>query len=150
MEELRIQKDKNLRLEEAFKKDEETKKKQAEKMKDIEDKNKQYKDELNNLKEKSKQLGLDRDNSGSLPPIENEEEKQKLREDLENEYFNQRNQLKKIENQTKTLELKAEELKLKLKEKETMLRISKFKLSDVNRNIKHGTLKPIDSKMSDE
>ena len=90
------------------------------------------------MKEKSKQLGLDRDNSGSLPPIENEEEKQKLREDLENEYFNQRNQLKKIENQTKTLELRAEELKLKLKEKETMLRISKFKLSDVNRNIKHG------------
>jgi hypothetical protein len=43
------------------------------------------------------------------------------------------------------LEIKAEELKLKLKEKETMLRISKFKLSDVNRNIKHGTLKPIDS-----
>jgi hypothetical protein len=91
MEELRIQKDKNLRLEEAFKKDEETKKKQAEKMKDIEDKNKQYKNELNTLKEKSKQLGLDKDNSGSLPPIENEEEKQKLREDLENEYFNQRN-----------------------------------------------------------
>ena len=53
--------------------------------------NKKYKDELNTLKEKSKQLGLDRDNSTSLPPIENEEEKQKLREDLENEYFNQRN-----------------------------------------------------------
>ena len=40
MEELRIQKDKNMRLEEAFRKDEETKKKQAEKMKDIEGKNK--------------------------------------------------------------------------------------------------------------
>lgn len=116
-------------------------------MKDIEEKNAQYKNELLTLKEKSKQLGLDnsRENStGALPPIENEEEKQKLREDLETEYFHQRNQMKKIENQTKNLELKAEELKIKLKEKETMLRIAKFKLSEVNRNIKHGQLKPIE------
>ena len=34
----------------------------------------------------------------------------------------------------------ADELKLKLKEKETMLRIAKFKLTEVNRNIKYGQL----------
>lgn len=74
-------------------------------MKEIEDKNKQYKNELITLKEKGKQLGLDNNSrENSLPPIENEEEKQKLRNDLETEYFHQRNQMKKIENQTKTLE----------------------------------------------
>ena len=51
--------------------------------------------------------------------------------------------MKKIENSTKGLEIKAEELRIKLKEKETMLRISKFKLSEVSRSIKHGQLKPI-------
>ena len=127
-----------------FKKEEETRQRQAEKMKEIEDKNKQYQNELSTLKEKGKELGIEntsRDNS--LPPIENEEEKQKLRNDLENEYFHQRNQLKKIDNQTKSLETRVDELKVKLKEKEMMLRISKFKLSEINRNIKHGQLKPI-------
>ena len=88
-----------------FKKEEETRQRQAEKMKEIEEKNKQYHNELSTLKEQGKQLGLEsnsRDNS--LPPIENEEEKQKLRNDLETEYFHQRNQLKKIDNQTKSLE----------------------------------------------
>ena len=33
-----------------------------------------------------------------------------------------------------------EELKLKLKEKDTLVRISKFKLNEVNRNIKQGQL----------
>ena len=59
-----------------FKKEEETRQRQAEKMKEIEDKNKQYQNELSTLKEKGKELGIEntsRDNS--LPPIENEEEK---------------------------------------------------------------------------
>ena len=88
MEELRIQKDKNEKLSQQFKREEETRQKQSEKMKEIEDKNKQYYNELLSLKEQGKKLGLDtssRDNS--LPPIENEEEKQKLRNDLETEYF---------------------------------------------------------------
>lgn len=62
---------------------------------------------------------------------------------MENEYFHQRTQLKKIDNQTKSLETKVDDLKTKLKEKEMMLRISKYKLSEINRNIKHGQLRPI-------
>jgi len=34
----------------------------------------------------------------------------------------------------------ADELRIKLKEKETMLRIAKFKLTEVNRNIKYGQM----------
>ena len=50
--------------------------------------------------------------------------------------------MKKTENKTKSLSKQAEELRLKLKEKDTMLRIAKFKLSEVQRNIKHSTMKP--------
>jgi hypothetical protein len=39
--------------------------------------------------------------------------------------------MKKTENKTKSLSKQAEELRLKLKEKDTMLRIAKFKLSEV-------------------
>ena len=51
--------------------------------------------------------------------------------------------MKKVENKTKALQNQAEELKLKLKEKDTLLRIAKFKLSEVQRNIKTTQLKPI-------
>ena len=54
--------------------------------------------------------------------------------------------MKTVEKQTKSLTDQADELRLKLKEKETMLRIAKFKLAEVSRNIKHGQLKPIDRK----
>lgn len=37
-------------------------------------------------------------------------------------------------------------MRQKLKEKDTLLRISKFKLNEVTRNIKHGQLKPLDKK----
>lgn len=76
----------------------------------------------------------------SLPAIEvkTEEDKNRLREELEEEYFKQRTELKKVENKTKSMQNTADELKLKLKEKETMLRIAKFKLTEVNRNIKYG------------
>jgi hypothetical protein len=39
--------------------------------------------------------------------------------------------MKKCESKTKSLQSQAEELRLKLKEKDTMLRIAKFKLSEV-------------------
>ena len=76
----------------------------------------------------------------TLPMIEvkNEDDKARLREELEEEYFKQRTELKKVENKTKSMSQQAEELKLKLKEKETMLRIAKFKLNEVNRNISYG------------
>lgn len=51
IEELRIQKDKNDKLSNQFKKEEETRTRQAEKMKEIEGKNKQYYNELLSLKE---------------------------------------------------------------------------------------------------
>ena len=57
--------------------------------------------------------------------------------------------MKTVEKQTKSLTDQAEELRLKLKEKETMLRIAKFKLAEVSRNIKHGQLKPIDKPKKD-
>ena len=86
----------------------------------------------------------------SLPPIQTEEEKQKLRQELEDEYFQQRQEMKKVENKTKALQNQAEELKLKLKEKDTLLRIAKFKLSEVQRNIKTTQLKPIQQARADE
>lgn len=83
--------------------------------------------------------------SASLPnihqpaePIQSEEEKKKLREELEQEYFKQRSEMKMVEKATKNLNDQAEDLRIKLKEKETMLRIAKFKLAEVSRNIKHG------------
>jgi len=70
--------------------------------------------------------------------VKNEEDKARLREELEEEYFKQRTELKKVEGKTKGMQQQADELKLKLKEKETMLRIAKFKLNEVNRNISFG------------
>jgi hypothetical protein len=58
--------------------------------------------------------------------------------------------MKKFENKTKNLSNQAEELRLKLKEKDTMLRIAKFKLSEVSRNIKHSSIKPVERVESDE
>jgi len=50
-----------------------------------------------------------------------------------------------VETKTKGLKQQADELKHKLKEKETLLRIAKFKLSEMQRNIKHTQLKPLDA-----
>ena len=58
--------------------------------------------------------------------------------------------MKKTENKTKALSNQAEELRIKLKEKDTMLRIAKFKLSEVQRNIKHSTMKPKEREESTE
>lgn len=75
----------------------------------------------------------------SLPPIgQNDEEKNRLREELEADYFKQRKELKDIEKKTKEYETQAEQLKTALKEKESLLRISQFKLSEINRKIKRG------------
>ena len=94
---------------------------------------------------KGNRNGLAGPGSASLPnihqsaePIQSEEEKKRLREELEQEYFKQRGEMKQVEKQTKSLTDQADELRLKLKEKETMLRIAKFKLAEVSRNIKHG------------
>jgi hypothetical protein len=51
--------------------------------------------------------------------------------------------MRKADNKTKALANQSEELRAKLKEKDTMLRIAKFKLSEVQRNIKHNQLKPM-------
>ena len=81
--------------------------------------------------------------SSSLPAITSDQDKQVLREELKAEYFKQNTELKKVENKTKALSSQADELRAKLKEKDTLLRIAKFKLSEVQRNIKHNQLKPI-------
>ena len=57
---------------------------------------------------------------------------------MEQEYFKQRADMKKVESKTKTLEMEANDLRLKLKEKESLLRITKYKLNEVSRGIKHG------------
>ena len=76
--------------------------------------------------------------SSLLPPINSEEDKTKLREQLEAETFEQRQEVRAAEKKSKQLTDDVEALKKKLKEKETTLRIAKFKLSEVNRNIEKG------------
>ena len=41
--------------------------------------------------------------NSTLPPIKSEEDKQKLREELEKEYFEQRNEIQKAEKKAKAL-----------------------------------------------
>lgn len=48
------------------------------------------------------------------------------------------------------MQKQVEELKLKLKEKDTLVRISKFKLNEVNRNIKQGQLNLIHAEKEKE
>lgn len=57
---------------------------------------------------------------------------------LEEDQTRQRAEIKKVEGRTRQLQLQADELRAKLKEKETLLRIAKFKLSEVHRGIKQG------------
>ena len=61
-----------------------------------------------------------------------------MREELEADYFRQRKELKDIEKKTKEYDSQAETLKTALKEKESLLRISQFKLSEIQRKIKRG------------
>ena len=133
-------KDKNAKLEAAFERDNETRKNQLERIKQLEEKNRDYQTQLQQLKEqKAKQmnsLGPEETNN-HLPPIQSEEERQQLKQQLEEEYIKQRAEVKKVEGKTKVLQQQAEDLKATLKEKETMLRIAKFKLSELQRNIKH-------------
>ena len=53
--------------------------------------------------------------------------------------------MKKVELKTMKLQEEADKLKATLKEKETMYRITKFKLNELKRNIKHTQLKPLDT-----
>ena len=54
--------------------------------------------------EPPKQRGVNASqNNSNLPSIHTEEEKKKLREELEEEYFKQRAELKKMENKTKLM-----------------------------------------------
>lgn len=61
-----------------------------------------------------------------------------MKEDIEKEYFQQRTEIKAAEKKTKNMMEQVEQLKAKLKEKDTLLRIAKHKLIEVNRNIKLG------------
>ena len=59
-----------------------------------------------------------------------------MRKEMEDENARQRTEIKAQEKKTKEMNLQVDELRTKLKDKETMLRIAKFKLAEVNRNIK--------------
>lgn len=99
MEDLRMWKDKNAKLELAFEKDKETRQNQMEKMKSLEEKNKQYQSQLQKLKEQKNQQN-DK-NTTSLPQIQTDEERVKMKEELEEQYQKQRAEMRKAENKTK-------------------------------------------------
>ena len=120
-----------------------------EKLKELETENAQYKTQLQKLsKQMEDVVGVPQSApkpQSSLPPIQNDEEKHRLREELEADYFRQRKELKDIDKKTKEYENQAEQLKVQLKEKESLLRIAQFKLSEINRKIKRGPQDMLDA-----
>ena len=85
MEDLRVWRDKNSKLEAAYQKEKETRENQKIKMAQIEEETNKYKSQLQKLKQANNQV--------ALPPINKEDERKKLLEQLKAEREDQRKEI---------------------------------------------------------
>jgi hypothetical protein len=148
VDELRVWKEKVKKLESQQDKEEQTRKFQSEKIVQVQEENKKYQTVIDQLKLKKgivdqEKLAQEEHVMKEADLERLEQEKMALEKQVTEEDKRHRLELRKWERKIKESEQRLDSFNKELKEKEQENRISKLKIKEMRRLIKHNQLKPI-------